>query len=98
MASVRSCFVFCCALGAAISFGIAGLGLLNSFGNMARAIADINGAVERLGDTAQQNAALVEEANSALDATDHEASRLDELASQFRLERPARAGRGRAAA
>ena len=72
--------------------------IADSATEQAREIADINTAVERLGDTAQQNAAMVEEANSALDATEEEAGRLQDLASQFRLERPGSGARGRVAA
>ncbi|WP_459628719.1 methyl-accepting chemotaxis protein [Alsobacter sp. R-9] len=51
----------------------------------ARTILGLNDSVNRLGDVAQQNAALVEETHAAIRSTEDETARLEALAGQFTL-------------
>jgi methyl-accepting chemotaxis protein len=53
-------------------------------------VEDLNESVGRLGDVAQQNAALVEETHAAIRATEEETERLEALASEFTLVLPDR--------
>ncbi|MDJ1158183.1 methyl-accepting chemotaxis protein [Chelatococcus sp. SYSU_G07232] len=58
-------------------------GITRSSGEQAAKVADLSRAVDRMGDMAQQNAALVEETHAAITVTEQQTQRLEELASQF---------------
>lgn len=51
----------------------------------ATVVDELNESVSRLGDVAQQNAALVEETHAAIRSTEAETERLEALAGQFKL-------------
>lgn len=55
----------------------------------AASVEGLNDSVARLGDVAQQNAALVEQTHAAIRSTEEETERLEALAGQFTLATPA---------
>ena len=69
-------------------------GIASHSAEQSEAITSIRGAFEQLEEMTQQNAALVEETNAAIEQTESLANDLDTLVSRFRSDRdgkPARA-------
>ena len=66
-------------------------GIASHSAEQSEAIATIRGAFEQLEEMTQQNAALVEETNAAIEQTESLANDLDTLVSRFRSDRKAAA-------